>query len=100
MSEKSPLNIVQKHFLNLATSLVCKYFCNPLKSKISRFPNVTYLEKRFLNSGGYIGNVEDIYAILHHIVNVMEISPTEDDQKDFQEIFLGTSHFSVLPIYY
>ena len=57
---------------------------------------MTYLEKRFLNSGGYIGYVEDIYAILYHVVNVMKISPAEDDQKYFQEIFLGTSHLSVL----
>ena len=96
-----PLPLV--FFLNLLTnSWSCiiyehfKYFCNPLKSNIPRFPNVTSLEKRFLNSGAYIGYVQDVYAIIHHIVDVMKVTPGEDDQKDFQEIFLGTNHFPVI----
>ena len=56
-----------------------EYFCSPDKRKADSFPKVKDDEKRFLNSGGYIGYVGDIYSILSYIINDLKIEMP--DQK-------------------
>ena len=64
-------------------------FCNPDKQKAKRFPKTRNgVEKRYLNSGGYIGKVTDIYAIISRIIEKHKIRKTESDQKHFQEVYL------------
>lgn len=52
------------------------------------FPEVSNKEKRFLNSGGYIGYVHDIYSLICHLMNEYNVLPSDSDQKNFQKIFL------------
>ena len=67
-----------------------EYICNPDKTKAPRFPTmVSDVEKRFLNSGGYIGYASDIFEIVSFMVEEFKVQPSESDQKNFQEIYLN-----------
>ncbi|XP_076299960.1 procollagen lysyl hydroxylase isoform X1 [Lasioglossum baleicum] len=57
--------------------------CWPDKSLASKYPAAPQ-GKRFLNSGGVVGYLSDIYAILHYA----PIENTEDDQLFFTRAFL------------
>ncbi|XP_074645494.1 procollagen-lysine,2-oxoglutarate 5-dioxygenase 1-like [Tubulanus polymorphus] len=58
-------------------------FCWPDRSLKSRYPAVQHNEKRYLNSGGFIGYAATIYRIVTH-------SPIEDnfDQLYYTRVFL------------
>ena len=59
--------------MNARVLFGAEYFCSPDKRKADKFPVVTNGEKRFLNSGGYIGYVGDIYSILSFIITFSKI---------------------------
>lgn len=59
-------------------------FCWPDPSLAASYPEVKSKEKRFLNSGGYIGYAKDLYEIITH----RSIKDTDDDQLYFTNIFL------------
>ena len=65
-----PREIVRK-FKRLNASVVfgAEYFCNPDSSKAELFPEVKENERRFLNSGCYIGYVNEVYSIISYIAN-------------------------------
>lgn len=65
--------------MNARVLFGAEYFCSPDKKKAEKFPVVKTGEKRFLNSGGYIGYVGDIYSILSFIINDLKIEVP--DQK-------------------
>ena len=58
-----------------------EYFCNPDSKKAELFPVVRENEKRFLNSGCYIGYVGDVYAIISYIINQFETGSQDDNGK-------------------
>ena len=47
-----------------------------------------YLGLRYLNSGFYIGYVRDVYAIIKHIIDDLQMKPSENDQKYFHYIYM------------
>ncbi|XP_062612335.1 multifunctional procollagen lysine hydroxylase and glycosyltransferase LH3-like [Saccostrea cucullata] len=59
-------------------------FCWPDPSLANSYPDVKENEKRYLNSGGYIGYAKDLYEIITH----RDIKDTDDDQLYFTNIFL------------
>lgn len=59
-------------------------FCWPDKSLAEKYPVVTANEKRFLNSGGFMGYAKDIYEITHY----RSVANTDDDQLYYTNIFL------------
>ncbi|XP_013392391.1 procollagen-lysine,2-oxoglutarate 5-dioxygenase 1 isoform X2 [Lingula anatina] len=59
-------------------------FCWPDASLMDKYPEVKMNEKRFLNSGGYIGYAPDIYEIITH----NEVGDKDDDQLVYTNIFL------------
>ncbi|CAF1569915.1 unnamed protein product [Adineta ricciae] len=60
-------------------------YCWPDKSLQYDYPLVESNEKRFLNSGGFIGYAWDIYEM---ITSKEKIEDTEDDQLFYTKIFL------------
>ena len=66
-----------------------EYYCNPVKSIAERFPILEEGQKRFLNSGGYIGYLKDVYAIIAHIIENQKIKPHDSDQFHFQRVYLN-----------
>lgn len=62
-------------------------FCWPDSSLANKYPEVKINEKRFLNSGGFIGYAKEIYEI----VSAKSIENTYDDQLYYTEIFLDES---------
>lgn len=59
-------------------------FCWPDHTLSKEYPTVGATEKRFLNSGGYIGVAKDIVEILNH----KKVDNRDDDQLYFTKIFL------------
>ena len=64
-------------------------YCNPDRQKAYRFPKVNGMQKSFLNSGGYIGKLKNIYAIINHIIEKYKATNNESDQNNFQEVYLN-----------
>ncbi len=60
-------------------------FCWPDKSLEEKYPQVSEKEKRFLNSGAFIGFANDIYEI----VSFAPIADNDDDQLYYTQIFLN-----------
>ena len=60
-----------------------EYFCSPDNRKAEKFPNVNVDEKRFLNSGGYIGYVSEVYSILNYIINVLKMEKPSQEKCVF-----------------
>ena len=58
-----------------------EYFCAPNERMAEKFPNVEENDKKFLNSGGFIGYVHDIYLILSHIVDDLKM-PAADTKNE------------------
>ena len=63
-------------------------FCWPDKSLKDKYPDVLEGEKRFLNSGGFIGYAKDINDIL----NYEEVEDRDDDQLYYTNIYLNIQH--------
>ena len=59
-------------------------FCWPDDKLAVKYPPVTDKEKRFLNSGGFIGYAKEIYQIFHHT----DVDDKDDDQLYYTTIFL------------
>ena len=59
--------------MNAKILIGAEYFCSPDSRKADRFPIVKHGEKRFLNSGGYIGYVGDVYSMLSYIIDELKI---------------------------
>ncbi|KAK3104424.1 hypothetical protein FSP39_001801, partial [Pinctada imbricata] len=62
-------------------------FCWPDESLKVQYPEVKFHEKRFLNSGGFIGYAKDIYEI----VTYKDIGNQDDDQLYYTKIYLDES---------
>ncbi|CAL8073547.1 unnamed protein product [Calicophoron daubneyi] len=62
-------------------------FCWPRKDLADSYPNVKPNEKRFLNSGAFMGPA----SILYEIVSKHEVHDDDDDQLYYTQIFLDTS---------
>ncbi|XP_014782723.1 multifunctional procollagen lysine hydroxylase and glycosyltransferase LH3 [Octopus bimaculoides] len=60
-------------------------FCWPDHTLAKQYPAVSGAEKRFLNSGGFMGVAKDI----HEIVTFKPIGNKEDDQLYYTKIFLN-----------
>lgn len=60
-------------------------FCWPDPSLADSYPVVPENEKRFLNSGGFIGYAGDLYEI----ITTEPIKDHEDDQLFYTKIFLN-----------
>ena len=70
-------------------------YCRPDKQLEDQYPNVKdSREKRFLNSGGFIGYIRQINELL----NQNEIKDTNDDQLYYTKIYLDTALRSELGI--
>ena len=63
-------------------------FCWPDKSLKDKYPEVLEEEKRYLNSGGFIGYAKDIYQIL----NYAEVEDGDDDQLYYTNVFLNIEY--------
>ena len=63
-------------------------FCWPDASLKEQYPEVFEGEKRYLNSGGFIGYAKDI----HEILNYAEVEDSDDDQLYYTKIFLNTEY--------
>ncbi|KAK6177441.1 hypothetical protein SNE40_015540 [Patella caerulea] len=61
--------------------------CWPDESLREKYPPVKATEKRFLNSGGFIGYAKDIYEI----VSYKSIQDNDDDQLYYTKIYLDES---------
>ncbi|XP_046571507.1 multifunctional procollagen lysine hydroxylase and glycosyltransferase LH3-like [Haliotis rubra] len=59
-------------------------FCWPDRSLQDQYPSVTINEKRFLNSGGFMGYAKDVYEMITH----ESVSNRDDDQLYYTKIFL------------
>lgn len=57
--------------------------CWPDKTLISEYPSIAR-GLRFLNSGGYIGYVSDIYSLLSNV----ELKDDDDDQYFYTKVYL------------
>ena len=66
---------IVKKFKSMNTKVLfgAEYFCSPDKKKAEKFPSVRNEEKRFLNSGGYIGYVGDVYSVLSYLIDDLKI---------------------------
>ncbi|KAH3821107.1 procollagen-lysine,2-oxoglutarate 5-dioxygenase 1-like isoform X1 [Dreissena polymorpha] len=60
-------------------------FCWPDKQLADKYPEVKLHEKRFLNSGGFIGYAKDVYEVVSH----GNIENTDDDQRFYTTIYLN-----------
>lgn len=80
-----PKNILEK-FSKFGANVVfsAEGFCWPDDSLAAQYPEVTVNEKRFLNSGGFMGYAKDIYEVISH----HEIENRADDQLYYTNIFL------------
>ncbi|XP_074654801.1 procollagen-lysine,2-oxoglutarate 5-dioxygenase 1-like [Tubulanus polymorphus] len=77
---------IKKLFTKMDAKVVfgAEDFCWPDQSLISRYPAVRSNEKKYLNSGGFIGYASTIYQI----VTNSPIDDDEDDQLYYTRIFL------------
>ncbi|XP_041377665.1 multifunctional procollagen lysine hydroxylase and glycosyltransferase LH3-like [Gigantopelta aegis] len=62
-------------------------FCWPDSKLAKDYPPVKITEKRFLNSGGFIGYASDLYEIVTH----SKVNNKDDDQLYYTKIFLNES---------
>ena len=74
------------HKLNAKVVFGAEPFCWPDESLANDYPVVLENEKRFLNSGGFIGHAKDIYEIL----NYDEVKDDDDDQLYYTKIYLNS----------
>jgi hypothetical protein len=83
---QSPDEILKK-FKSLDARVVfgAESFCWPDKSLQEKYPKVSEKEKRFLNSGAFIGYANDIYEI----ISFVPIEDNDDDQLYYTQIFLN-----------
>ena len=63
-------------------------FCWPDKGLKDKYPEVLEGEKRYLNSGGFIGYAKDIYQI----INYEDVDDRDDDQLYYTKIFLNIEY--------
>ena len=82
---------ILENFRTFNASVVfgAEYLCMPDPKKANRFPNIKACEKRFLNSGGYIGYKKNIKKIISYMIEKYNVKPSESDQKNFQEVYLN-----------
>lgn len=67
---ENPKEIVKKFKrFNARVVFGAEYLCNPDSGKAELFPSVNENQRRFLNSGCYIGYFEDVYSIISYIAN-------------------------------
>ncbi|KAL5013601.1 hypothetical protein ScPMuIL_007871 [Solemya velum] len=80
---------ILERFERLQASIVfsAEGFCWPDESLASSFPTVKSNEKRYLNSGGFIGNAKEVVEMLNHL----DIAPADDDQLYYTQIYLDSS---------
>ncbi|GAB1603685.1 multifunctional procollagen lysine hydroxylase and glycosyltransferase LH3-like [Argonauta hians] len=60
-------------------------FCWPDHTLAKQYPTVNGIEKRFLNSGGFMGPAKDIYEI----VSYKPVANADDDQLYYTKLFLN-----------
>ncbi|KAL3318484.1 Procollagen-lysine,2-oxoglutarate 5-dioxygenase 2 [Cichlidogyrus casuarinus] len=78
-------NILKKYkALGFKVLFGAEDFCWPDKNKADLYPEVSSNEKRFLNSGGFMGPVNDIVRILDQ----KDLLDTDDDQRYYTDIYL------------
>ncbi|XP_064610381.1 procollagen-lysine,2-oxoglutarate 5-dioxygenase 1-like isoform X2 [Liolophura sinensis] len=70
--------------LNSRVVFSAEGFCWPDANLMNKYPVVSLNEKRYLNSGGFIGYAKDIYEIVSHDV----IKNRDDDQLYYTKIYL------------
>lgn len=63
-----------------------EYFCWPDRSLADSYPPVGPNEKRFLNSGGFVGYADAVYKLVSH----SPVADTDDDQLYYTKLFLDT----------
>ena len=55
---------------------------------VRNMQNLLHLGLKYLNSGFYIGFIEDVYAIVSHIIDEYKMKPSENDQKYFHYVYM------------
>ena len=77
-------------FYNMNANVVfgAENFCWPDKGLKDKYPEVLEGEKRYLNSGGFIGYAKDIYQI----INYEDVDDRDDDQLYYTKIFLNIEY--------
>lgn len=81
------LSTIVERFLDTNARILfsAEAFCWPNKSLAIQYPPVSaYLDKQYLNSGGFIGYASDIYEILEKT----SIKDDDDDQLFYTNIYL------------
>ena len=85
-NQESILNTFHKFDANVVFG--AEPFCWPDASLKEQYPEVSEGEKRYLNSGGFIGYAKDI----HEILNYAEVEDRDDDQLYYTKIFLNAEY--------
>lgn len=80
---------IMKKFKKLDARVVfsAEGFCWPRRDLAGKYPTVKPQEKRFLNSGGFMGYAKDILEIVNH----KAVGNQDDDQLYYTQIFLDKS---------
>ena len=73
-----------KSFQGARVVFTAERSCWPDQQLADQYPNVSFLKKRFLNSGGFMGYAKEIYQLFHHA----PVANTGNDQLYYTNIFL------------
>jgi procollagen-lysine,2-oxoglutarate 5-dioxygenase len=78
---------ILSRFLKFGSKVVfaAESTCWPDKSLADKYPMVREPEKRFLNSGGFIGYAREIYDL----VNYQPVGDSDDDQLYYTQLYLN-----------
>jgi len=83
---QSPSEILKKfQALDARVIFGAESFCWPDASLQDKYPQVSKNEKRYLNSGAFIGYANNIYEI----ISFVPIADNDDDQLYYTQIFLN-----------